>query len=358
MTVLFRYLFREYLRAAAACILGFLLLFLLIDFVDQAEKLLRHDASFREIGWYYLTRVPGIFVLISPVGTMLAVLVAVSLRVRSNELTAFFSGGVSLLRVCLPILAGCAMVSALSLLCSEVLAPAANRHAREIERLRVRPGKVAAQFSGNRYWMRGERGILSAQLVDAPSRSLRGFQYIEVDRDFQPLRRIESRSARLLPDGTWELGEGRERILGESPSVSAFSLRTFRFPETMDGFIDGETPPDAMTYAQLSGYVGEVRRKGFEASRYETDLHAKIAYPLLNVLISMLAIPFALRSPRSGGVWRSIGLGLLVGFACWVVLSTSLSLGRKGVLPALLAAWLPGALFASTGAALFRGVGR
>ena len=113
-----------------------------------------------------------------------------------------------------------------------------------------------------------------------------------------------------------------------------------------------------MTYAQLSGYVRELRRKGYEARGYETDLHAKIAYPLLNVLISMLAIPFALRSPRSGGVWRSIGLGLLMGFACWVVLSASLSLGRKGMLPALLAAWLPGVLFAGSGAALFRGVGR
>jgi lipopolysaccharide export system permease protein len=269
-----------------------------------------------------------------------------------------FSGGVSLLRACLPILAGCALVSALSLLCSEVLVPAANRHAREIERLRIRPGKVAAQFSGNRYWMRGERGILSAQVVESASRSLMGFQYIEVDREFRPVRRIESRRARLLPDGAWELGEGRERTLGETPSVSAFSLRTYRFPETMDGFIEGDTPPEEMTYAQLSGYVGEVRRKGYEASGYETDLHAKISYPLLNVLISMLAIPFALRSPRSGGVWRSIGLGLLMGFACWVVLSASLSLGRKGVLPALLAAWLPGVLIAGTGAALFRGVGR
>jgi lipopolysaccharide export system permease protein len=358
MTVLSRYLFREFLRAAAACILGFLLLFLLIDFVDHAEKLLQHNAGLGEIGWYYLTRVPGIFVLISPVGTMLAVLVAVSLRVRSNELTAIFSSGVSLLRVCVPILVGCALVSALSLLCSEVLAPAANRYSREIERLRVRPEKVAAQFSGNRYWMRGERGILSAQVVDGTSRSLRGFQYIEVDQDFRPLRRIDSRRARLLPDGAWELSEGRERIFGETPSVAAFSLRTYRFPETMDGFIEGETPPEEMTYGQLSGYVGELRRKGFDARGYETDLHAKIAYPLLNVLISMLAIPFALRSPRSGGVWRSIGLGLLMGFACWVVLSASLSLGRNGMLPALLAAWLPGVLFAGSGAALFRGVDR
>jgi len=358
MTVLWRYQFRGFLQAAAACILGFLFLFLLIDFVDHAEKLFRHNAGIREIGWYYLTRIPGMFVLISPVGTMLAVLVSISRRMRNNEFTAMFSGGVSLTRACLPILSGCVLVSALSLLCSEGLAPAANRSAREMERLRMRPGKVAAQFSANRYWIRGKEGIVSAQLVDGPSRSLRGFQYIEVDPGFRPVRRIEARSARILPNGEWELGDGRERTLGDPPSIESFSLRTYRFPETMDGFLEGETPPEEMTYGQLSAYVGEVRRKGYDPTRYETDLHAKIAWPLLNVLISMLAIPFALRAPRSGGVWRSIGLGLLMGFACWAVLSASLSLGRKGVFPPVLAAWLPGVLFTATGAALFRGTVR
>jgi len=358
VTVLSRYMFREFLRAAAACILGFLFLFLVVDFVGQAEKLLRYKAALPEIGWYYLSRIPGVFVMISPVGTLLAVLVTVSLRMRSNELTAMFSGGVSLGRVCRPILIGCAMISALSLASSEVLAPAGNRVSREVERLRVRPGKVAAQFSGTRYWMRGKEGILSAQVVDAQSRSLQGFQYIEVDREFQPLLRVEARAARLLPGGAWELREGRERRLGEGMSVENFDVRTYRFPETIEGFLEGETAPEEMTYARLSRYAAEVRRKGYKAGRYETDLHAKIAYPLLNILISMLAIPFALRSPRSGGVWRSIGLGLLMGFACYVVLSASLSLGRKGVLPPLLAAWLPGLLFTGTGALLFRGVGR
>jgi lipopolysaccharide export system permease protein len=358
MKVLSRYMFLEFLRAAAACILGFLVLFLVIDFVDHAEKFFRNKAGLAEIGWYYFSIVPGVFVMTSPVGTLLAVLVVMSLRVRGNELTAMFSGGVSLARVCLPVVLGCALVSALSMASAELLVPAAKRHSREIERLRMRPGSVAAQFSANRYWMRGEGGILSAHLVDAPSRSLQGFQYFELDREFRPVRRIDARHARLLPDGTWELHDGRERRFGEAAPVAPFDVRTYRFPEKIEGFLSGETPPDEMTYGQLSGYVGELRRKGYEAKRYETDLHAKIAYPLLNVLIAMLAIPFALRSPRSGGVWRSIGLGLLVGFACWVVLSASLSLGRKGMLPPLVAAWLPGALFAATGAVLLRGTGR
>jgi lipopolysaccharide export system permease protein len=358
MTVLSRYLLREFSRAAVACILGFLVLFLLIDFVASAEKLLRYKAGLSEVGWYYLSRLPGVFVMVSPVGTLLAVLVSVSLLVRNNEVTAMFSGGMSLPRACLPILAGCAVISAVSLLCSEVLVPSANRRSREIERLRVRPGKVAAQFSGNRYWMRGKEGILSAQVVDGPSRSLQGFQYFELDRDFQPVRRIESRMARLLPDGAWELREGKERRFADGSAVEAFPLRTYRLPETIEGFLEGETPPEEMTYSQISRYVEEIRRKGYEAMRYETDLHAKIVYPLLNVLIATLGIPFALRSPRSGGVWRSIGLGLLVGFACWVILYACLSLGRKGVLPPPLAAWLPGVLYAGAGAFLFRGIGR
>jgi lipopolysaccharide export system permease protein len=357
VTVLSRYMFREFLKAAAACNLGFLLLFLLVDFVNNVEKLLRHDASGSEIAWYYLSTLPKMFVMISPVGTMLAVLVVISMRMRGNELTAMYSGGYSLARICAPVMVGCVLVSALSILCSETLAPAANRQAREIKRARMKPGAVAAQFSGKRYWMRGEGGILSATLVEPTSGSLAGFLYFEVDPRFRPVRRIEARKAVILPDGSWELHQGEERHLGDAPSVEKFDSRAYRFPETIAGFLDGETPPEEMTFAELSDYVEELRKKGFEARRHETDLHAKISYPLLNVLIAMLAIPFALRGPRSGGVWRSIGLGLLVGFACWVILSASLSLGKKGIFPPVLAAWLPGVLFVGSGAALFR-VGR
>ncbi len=358
MTVLDRYMFREFARAAAACIFGFLLLFILIDFVDHAEKLLRYHATAPEIGRYYLSMVPGIFVMISPVGTMLAVLIVISLRMRANELTAMFSGGVSLARVCVPVVIGCALLSALSLLCSELVAPIANRNAREIERLRLRPGSVAAQFAGNRYWMRGQGGILSASLVESGSRSLKGFLYFEIDPEFRPVRRIEARSATVLPDGTWELHNGEERHLGTAMSVEKFTTRAYRLPETITGFLEGQTPPEEMTFSQLAGYVAELHRKGYEARKYETDLHAKIAYPLLNIVVAILAIPFALRGPRFGGIWRSIGLGLLVGFACWIILSASLSLGTRGILPPPVAAWLPGVLFAATGAALFRGVRR
>ena len=356
MTVITRYLLKEFARMTAACTGGFLVLFLVVDFVERADDFLKHQAGTGEVFLYYLLRIPSVFVMIAPVAVLLAVLITVSLRARANEMTAMFSGGVSLLRACAPILVGCAIVSALSLWASEILVPHANRNARGIARLRIRPDKVAAQFSLNRYWVRGDNAVLSAQVVDTAGRSLHGFQYLEFDGDFRLSRRIDARVAFPGEGGLWTLRDGRERRFGEGGDATpvAFGERAVGLPATMAAFLDGETPPDEMTYTQLAGYVEESRARGYDVRRYEVDLHAKLSHPFLNVVISLIAVPLALRSPRSGGLWRSIGLGLLVGFFCWMALSTSLSLGRKGMMPPLLAAWLPALLFASAGGALFR----
>ncbi|HSL91100.1 MAG TPA: LptF/LptG family permease, partial [Candidatus Limnocylindrales bacterium] len=94
--------------------------------------------------------------------------------------------------------------------------------------------------------------------------------------------------------------------------------------------------------------------RGYDVRRYEVDLQAKLSYPLLNVIVALIAVPLALRTPRSGGVWRSIGAGLLIGFFCWMGLSASLSLGRMGMLPPVAAAWFPDLLIAMGGGLLFR----
>jgi len=66
------------------------------------------------------------------------------------------------------------------------------------------------------------------------------------------------------------------------------------------------------------------------------------------------------RSPCAPPLRRGVAqhrLGLLVGFACWVVLYACLSLeGRSHAAP--LAAWFPAALYAGAGRSFFRGVGR
>lgn len=357
MRILSRYMAREFASVAAACAAGAVTLFVGIDLVERADELMGARVGAVDVAAYYLLRLPGVFVSVAPVAMLLAVLVTVSLRGRANELTAIFSSGVSLFRASAPLLCGCAAVSLLSFVLAETVVPAAESRAREIARGGIRTGKAAAQFSSNRYWVRGEDAIFSAQVVNARTGVLQGFQYLELDGEFRPVRRIDARSARLAGAGRWILRDVRERTLRDG-GVRTFAEREYAFPATLRGFLEKETTPAEMTYSRLAGYTRDARARGYDVRRYEVDLHAKLSYPLLDVVVGLLAVPIALRAPRSGGLWRSIGLGLLVGFACWAVLSASLSFGRAGLLPPLAAAWLPAAIFAAAGGILLRNAAR
>ena len=55
----------------------------------------------------------------------------------------------------------------------------------------------------------------------------------------------------------------------------------------------------------------------------------------------LLAIPFAVRHGRGGGLALSFGLTMLIGFGYWFMLAFSSSLGHSGALPGWIAAWLP-----------------
>ena len=73
MTVITRYLLKEFARMTAACTGGFLVLFLVVDFVERADDFLKHQAGAGEVFLYYLLRIPSVFVMIAPVAVLLAV---------------------------------------------------------------------------------------------------------------------------------------------------------------------------------------------------------------------------------------------------------------------------------------------
>jgi lipopolysaccharide export system permease protein len=94
---------------------------------------------------------------------------------------------------------------------------------------------------------------------------------------------------------------------------------------------------------------------GYKATRYEVDLHGKLAFPLSSLLMVMIAIPLSLQKVRSGGTSRGIAFAVLIAFIYGGLMSVGTALGRSGALPPLEAAWLANVLFASASAyILFR----
>ena len=82
--------------------------------------------------------------------------------------------------------------------------------------------------------------------------------------------------------------------------------------------------------------------------RLRVQLNRKLAYPLITLVMAILAIPFALSTGKKGSL-AGIGTAIGVAIAYWVVAGIFENLGNVNSLPAVLAAWSPDLLFAMAG---------
>jgi lipopolysaccharide export LptBFGC system permease protein LptF len=106
-----------------------------------------------------------------------------------------------------------------------------------------------------------------------------------------------------------------------------------------------------MSYRELSSYITDLRQSGFDTVRLRVQLMRKIAYPLITLVMAVLAVPFALSMGKHGSL-AGIATAIVMAIAYWVVAGLFEAMGNVNTLPPLLAAWSPDALFGIAGAYL------
>ncbi len=82
--------------------------------------------------------------------------------------------------------------------------------------------------------------------------------------------------------------------------------------------------------------------------RLRVALWHKLAYPLIAIVMAVLAIPFALSMGRRGSL-SAIAVAIGVALAYWVIDGLFGAMGNVNYLPAAMAAWSSDVLFALVG---------
>jgi lipopolysaccharide export LptBFGC system permease protein LptF len=106
-----------------------------------------------------------------------------------------------------------------------------------------------------------------------------------------------------------------------------------------------------MNFGQLDHYINDLRQSGFDTMRLRVELWHKLAYPLMAVIMAMLAIPFALSMGRRSSL-TGIAMAIAVTLAYIVIDSFFGALGNVNYLPAMMAAWSSDILFGLVGSYL------
>ena len=82
--------------------------------------------------------------------------------------------------------------------------------------------------------------------------------------------------------------------------------------------------------------------------RLKVQLQKKLAFPLITLVMAVLAIPFA-ASGRRGGASAEVAVAVGIAVVYWVTAGLFEAMGNANQLPAILAAWAPDLIFAFVG---------
>jgi len=353
------YVMREYAANFALILSSFTALSIIFTFFELIGDIFRNRTPLITVGEYLLNLIPFILYNVTPLCALVAVLVTFGALSRSSEITAMKATGISLYRIITPVLIVTMMISAGLFAFDELYLPAANR--RQEALLSVIKDKPAQTFlRPDRKWISGQTTdsgeparIFYYQFFDADKNVFANLSVFEFDphtfalerRIFASSARWDSRVNRWVFDDGWQRSFAGETVASYEP----FTVATFPEIREQPGYFKKENiPSQEMSYAELSRYISDLKQSGFDTTRLSVQLNRKIAYPLIALVMAILAIPFSLSMGKKGsltGIATAIGLAI----AYWVVANLFEAMGNVSTLPPLLAAWSPDLLFGIAG---------
>lgn len=339
-----------YLRVLALCTAGMLGLYYLAKFIDMSDKLFKGTASTAMMFEYFWWSTPQYLYYSVALAVLMAAVVTVGALTKSSELIVMRACGISLYRTAVPLLAA-ALLSALGLYALEerVLGPA-NRHAKVLDyRIRGQEPKILDQA---RRWFTGDDGrIYHYAFYNAEQREVGNLTVLRVDDRAAAVReRTFARVATADGDaGTtaWKGRQGWTRTF-EADVAKVSSYAPFDQGQLTlvppDEFVAPIPRPEQMTYGELDAYIAGLRQRGQDVREYEVSLYRKVAFPFVTLVMTLIGVPFAVTTGRRGALY-GVGVGIVLALVYWTMISVFGAFGAGGLMPPLLAAWAPNAIF-------------
>jgi len=354
LKLLDKYIIKEYIRFFLITSVSFIALYLIVDFFEKIRMFLSNSASIIQIASYFFFSIPLIISLILPAAVLLATLMTYSSLSKFSEIIAMKANGISLYRISLPVLIFAATVAVSLFYFSELITPAAVQKAEHIIIAEVQKQKTLGFFKQNELWYHSSNAIYNFKIFDVENNILRGVVINYINPDFTLQRRIDAERVEWK-NGKWIFHNVLVTQFDSThtPFLEKARQKIIHLPEKPNDFKIIQKDAEKMGFFDLRKYINKIQSEGFDATRYLVDLHGKIAFPFVTLILVLIGISFSTRSARQGGVMQSVGVGIIIGFSYWIVHAFSMSLGRSGILPAILSAWVANILFLAAGATLF-----
>jgi len=352
-TLLDDYVLRDFFVYLALILSTFLVLVIVFTLFELLSDILRNQVPATVVAEYLLNVAPYLLYTVAPLVMLLAVLVTFGLMQRSNEITAIKATGTSIYRIVAPVIVSAAMVAAGLFLADQFYLPHTNQRQEALHNL-IKGKPPQTYLRPDRRWIFGQNNdIYYYQFFDPDRDQFGNVTVFELDpASFTITRRIHADRAHWAEYlNRWVYEQGWDRTLNVSAIVNyrLFDVSAFPdLPETPSYFKKEVKQYTEMNYEELHRYIRDLQQSGFDVVRLRVQLHKKLSYPLITLIMAVLAIPFSISTGKKGAI---TGVAVAVGIAVFYTVVSRLfeAMGDLSQLPPAMAAWSPDLIFVLVG---------
>jgi LPS export ABC transporter permease LptG len=284
---------------------------------------------------------------------LLAVLVTFGLMQRSNEITAIKATGTSIYRIVTPVVVAAAVLAVALFFADQFYLPHTNKRQEALHN-QIKGKPAQTYLRPDRKWIFGQHNdIYYYQFFDPDRDQFGNVTVFQLNRaTFAITRRVHAERAHWADNlNRWVYEQGWDRTLNVSAIANyrQFDVATFpELPETPAYFKKEVKQYTEMNYEELRRYIRDLQQSGFDVVRLRVQLHKKLSYPLITLIMAILAIPFSLSTGKRGAI---TGVAVAVGIAVFYTVVSRLfeAMGDLSQLPPALAAWSPDLIFILVG---------
>jgi lipopolysaccharide export system permease protein len=337
------YFFVQALRMIVFFTIGIASVALLADFTEVANRtgsLPQYTAS--NALFLSAMRVPLFVQVALPFIVLFATMTTLMLLNRKYELVVARSIGVSAWQFLLPACLAALLVGIFAVGVLNPLAANGFSRAEAIEGAwRSRPSK--SLIVQDRPWLRQSRAeggsiLIGATRVIRSGTTLFEPVFLVLDADGSVHQRIDAKTA-ALENANWLLNEAEINNAGEK----AVKRDQMLIPTALDPAVIQEAlvPAEMIPFFELGKKIDVARSFGVSANPFRMQYHSLIALPMLLIAMTLIAATVSLRFVRFGQSGGLILAGIGAGFMLYVVTAMTKSFGGAGLIPPVVAAWLP-----------------
>lgn len=337
-----RYFLKRYGLTVLWFVIGVAAIIFLIDFSEMSGRFSdAKGASVLAIVGLTLMRLPQLLQQTVPFISLFAGMTALIALNRRSELVVARAAGISVWQFMFPFLLGAFLFGMLTILVINPLAAYGQSEATRIEASwsdQDQPSDAGTAIPWMRQISSNDDMIIGATAVLENGTLLSQAVFIHFDSQNRIRLREDARTAKLQ-DGYWLLKD----VLITRPGEVSRRVPELKIPTTLKREFVQErlSQPDTVAFYDISKKIAVARSYGISTNGLETQMNSLLSTPLLLIAMTLIAATVSLKFSRFNQSRSVILGGIISGFVLYVTTVLVKAFGSSGVVPPLVASWLP-----------------